>query len=94
LTPCASKDAELAQQLATEANTAPDNADLEAVADRLERTIAEADPRQAKAVLRVLIKDLRVNARSEILPTYRIVTPEVCALPSSVGRYWARTRDP
>jgi site-specific DNA recombinase len=79
------QDAELAQQLATEAATAPDTADLEAVADQLERTIAEADPKQAKALLRLLIKDLRVNGRSEILPTYRIVTPEVCGLPSPVG---------
>jgi site-specific DNA recombinase len=79
------QDAELAQQLAAEVDTAPDGADLEAVADQLERTIAEADPRQAKALLRLLIKDLRVNGRSEILPTYRIITPEVCALPSSVG---------
>jgi hypothetical protein len=39
-----------------------------------------------QALLRLLIKDLRVNGRSEILPTYRIVTPEVCALPSSVER--------
>jgi len=75
--------AELARQLAQEAATPPDSADLEAVADQLERTIAEADPRQAKALLRLLIKDLRVNGRSEILPTYRIVMPEVCALPSS-----------
>jgi hypothetical protein len=28
-----------------------------------------------------LIADLRVNGRSEILPTYRVVTPEVCARP-------------
>ena len=67
------------------AHLGSDTADLQAVADRLERTIAEADPRQAKALLRLLIKDLRVNGRSEILPTYRVVTPEVCALPSSVG---------
>ena len=79
------QDAELAQQLAAEAATAPNSADLEAVADQLERTIAEAEPRQAKALLRLLIKDLRVNGRSEILPTYRIITPEVCAVPSSVG---------
>jgi site-specific DNA recombinase len=79
------QDAELAQHLAAEADTAPDRADLEAVADQLESTIAEADPKQAKALLRLLIKDLRVNGRSEILPTYRVITPEVCALPSSVG---------
>ena len=79
------QDAELVQQLAPEATSATDTADLEAVADQLERTIAEADPKQAKALLRLLIKDLRVNGRAEILPTYRILTPEVCALPSSVG---------
>jgi site-specific DNA recombinase len=78
------QNAELAQPLAAEANTAPDSADLEAVADQLERTITEADPRQAKALLRLLIKDLRVNGRSDILPTDRIITPEVCTLPSSV----------
>jgi hypothetical protein len=55
------------------------------VADNLETIIAAADPRQAKALLRLLIKDLRVNTRSEILPTYRVITPAVCALPSSVG---------
>ncbi len=79
------QDADLAQQLATEADTTPDSADLEAVADQLERTIADADPKQAKALLRLLIKDLCANGKSEILPTYRVVTPEVCALPSSVG---------
>ncbi len=79
------QDADLAKQLGAEAATEPGSADLEAVADQLERTIAEADTKQAKALLRLLIKDLRVNGRSEILPTYRILTPEVCALPSSVG---------
>jgi site-specific DNA recombinase len=80
------QDASLAQELAPEADTTPETTDLAAIADRLEQTIAEADPKEAKALLRVLIKDLRVNGRSEILPTYRIVTPEVCALPSSVDR--------
>jgi hypothetical protein len=42
-------------------------------------------PSRRKPLLRLLIKDLRVNGRSEILPIYRIVTTEVCALPSSVG---------
>jgi site-specific DNA recombinase len=79
------QDAELGQQLAPQATTSPDAAELAAVADNLETTIAAADPRQAKALLRLLIKDLRVNARSEILPTYRVVTPAVCALTSSVG---------
>jgi site-specific DNA recombinase len=79
------QDAELGRTLATQAHTAPDAAALAAVADELERTIAEADPKQAKALLRLLIKELKVNARSEILATYRVVTDAVCALPSSVG---------
>jgi site-specific DNA recombinase len=80
------KDAEITQQLAPQAATSPDTAELAAVADNLETTIATAEPRQAKALLRLLIKDLRVKSRSEILPTYRVVTPAVCALPSSVER--------
>jgi hypothetical protein len=42
-------------------------------------------PKQAKALLRLLIKDLRINGRREILPTYRVLNDAVCALPSSVG---------
>jgi site-specific DNA recombinase len=79
------QDYELTQKLAPQPPTSPDAAELAAVADNLETTIANAEPRQAKALLRLLIKDLHVSARSEILPTYRIVTPAVCALPSSVG---------
>jgi hypothetical protein len=74
-----------AEVLVAAAAVEGDDAD-EFVANRLEHTIAEADPRQAKALLRLLIKALRVNGRSEILPTYRVVTPEVCALPGSVER--------
>jgi hypothetical protein len=33
--------------------------------------LAAGDPKQAKALLRLLIKELRVNGREEILPTYR-----------------------
>jgi site-specific DNA recombinase len=80
------QDAQLAEQLAPQAATSPDRADLAAVADNLETTIATAEPQQAKALLRLLIKDLRVNARSEILPIYRVVTPAVCAPLRSVER--------
>jgi site-specific DNA recombinase len=79
------QDDALAEQLASQAHTTPDRADLGAVATRLEDVIASGEPKQAKALLRLLIKDLRVNGRSEILPTYRVVTDAVCALPSSVG---------
>ena len=51
----------------------------------LETTIATADPRQAKALLRLVVKDLRVNGRADILPTYRVVTDAVCELTGSVG---------
>ena len=75
---------ELAAKLADPADTF-DPAALAAVADRLRDTLALGEPEQTKALLRLLIKELRVNGRSEILPTYRVVTPEVCATPSSVG---------
>ena len=63
-----------------------DSTALGAVADNLERVIASGSPEKAKALLRLLIAELRVNGRSEILPTYRVVTPEVCATTSSVER--------
>ena len=80
----ASRNTTLAAQLADPADTL-DPAALAAVADRLRDTLATGEPEQTKALLRLLIKELRVNGRSEILPTYRVVTPEVCATPSSVG---------
>jgi hypothetical protein len=33
-----------------------------------------------------LIEEGRVNSRAEILPTYRLVTPEVCAMSEKVER--------
>jgi site-specific DNA recombinase len=74
----------LNHQLADPADTL-DPAALNAVADKLRDTLTTGEPEPTKALLRLLIKELRVNGRSEILPTYRIVTPEVCATPSSVG---------
>jgi site-specific DNA recombinase len=76
--------AELALEAPHEATRAPTGADLAAVADELERVIAEADPQKAKALLRLLIEELRVNCRKEILPTYRVVTPAVCAMSEKV----------
>jgi hypothetical protein len=56
-------------------------------------------PNTPKALLRILIQELRVNSRAEILPTYRIVTPMVCATTSSVelaglepATSWVRSR--
>ena len=79
------QDLALGEDIATREPTTPEAADLAGVAEQLEDVIGAGDPKQAKALLRLLIKDLRVNGRREILPTYRVVAPEVCALPSSVG---------
>lgn len=58
---------------------------MQAVADELGATIAHGDLDQAKALLRILIAKLHVNSRSEILPTYRLNAPTVCAQRSPVG---------
>jgi hypothetical protein len=62
-----------------------ENGDLDA--GRLQTRLAELEARLAslRDQRRGLIKELRINGRSEILPTYRVVTPEVCATTSSVG---------
>jgi len=41
------------------------------------RVVATGDSDQAKALLRILIAELQVNSRAEILPTYRAATPTV-----------------
>ena len=87
------QDQALARELAADAPTTPDTAALHAVADQLDHVIANGDPDQTKALLRILIADLRINSRAEILPTYRVGAPVVCAPTSSVERYWARTSD-
>ena len=53
--------------------------------DGFVHVIANGDTDQTKALLRILIADLRVNSRREILPTYRVGAPVVCAQTSSVG---------
>jgi site-specific DNA recombinase len=78
------QDGQLAHDLAARAPTAPDRAELAALADQLEDLIATGDPDQAKALLRLLIAELRVNGRDEILPTYRVPDAVVCAQRTSV----------
>ena len=87
------QEAELSLPPPHKATPAPTAADLAAVADELERVIAEAEPQRAKALLRPLIDELRVNGRAEILPTYRLVTPAVCAISGKSGANGTRTRD-
>jgi hypothetical protein len=76
----------------TTLHTRPTPADLAATAGQLESVIADGEPEQAKALLRILIAELRVNGRHDIQPTYRIITPDrahtagVCATSEKVGR--------
>ncbi len=75
---------------ADEAAHAPTPADLAATASQLESVIADGEPEQAKALLRILIAELRVNGRHDIQPTYRVIAPdrthtaEVCATSGKV----------
>jgi site-specific DNA recombinase len=79
------QDQALALEMAPDEPTTPDRPSLQAVANRLDHTIAHGEPEQAKALLSILIAELRVNSRAEILPTYRLSTPTVCAPTSSMG---------
>jgi hypothetical protein len=81
---CVGQDQSLARELAADIPAIPDTAALRAVADQLGRVIAAGDPDRAKALLRILVAELRVNSRSEVLPTYRVGAPVVCAQTSSV----------
>jgi len=76
--------AELALAAPDEATHAATPALVAEVADLLESVLDDGDPQKAKALLRLLIDELRVNGRAEILPTYRLVTPEVCAMSEKV----------
>jgi len=51
----------------------------------LEDVIAEANPQKTKPLLRLLIDELRVNSRAEILPTYRLITPTVFCYRGRLG---------
>lgn len=81
--------------LASEASDAmpePTAAGLNHAADQLDRIIASGEPEKTKALLRLLIAELRVNSKADIQPTYRVLTPDrfltagVCATSGKVGR--------
>jgi site-specific DNA recombinase len=75
------KDQALALEMVADAPKTPDTATLQAVADQLDHVIAHGEPEQAKALLAILIADLQINGRAEVLPTYRVGAPTVCAPP-------------
>ncbi|HKS78084.1 MAG TPA: recombinase family protein [Gaiellaceae bacterium] len=78
------QEAELSLAAPHEAAQAATAAEVAEIANVLEAVASEGDPRKAKALLQLLIEELRVNSRAEILPTYRLVTPEVCAMSEKV----------
>jgi site-specific DNA recombinase len=80
------REAELSLSTPDEPGRGPTPADLAAVADQLEHVIAEGEPQKTKALLRLLIQELRVDGRAHIQPTYRLVTPKVCATSEKVER--------
>jgi hypothetical protein len=66
----------LADDGTDEAAHTPTAADLAAAASRLETVIADGEPERAKALLRILIAELRVNGRHDIQPTYRMIASD------------------
>jgi hypothetical protein len=61
-------------------------------ADRLDKVLAQGEPEQTKALLRILIAELRVNSKTDPHPTYRIVVPGACATSGKWrGPYVAQT---
>ena len=46
--------------------------------------MTNAEPQQAKALLRHLIAELKVESRAKIQPSYRVITPAVCATSEKV----------
>jgi site-specific DNA recombinase len=77
------QEAQLTRRLATHAHPPPNTAALAALVDQLEDIIASESPEQAKELLRLLVKEIRVHNRRRILPTYRIPAT-VRAIPSKV----------
>lgn len=78
------READLNARLATQAHTPPDGAALRGLADQLEAIVADENPEQAKELLRLLVKEIRVHDRRRIIPTYRIPAA-VRATPRKVG---------
>ncbi len=79
------QEADLARRLAAHAHTPPDGAALAGLADQVDEIVASESPEQAKELLRLLVKEVRVHNRRRIIPVYR-VPMAVRAIPSKVER--------
>lgn len=76
---------DLTRRVGTNARTAPDGTALAGLANQLDEIIANGNPEQAKELLRLLVKEIRVlHNRRRIVPTYR-VPAAVRAIPPKVG---------
>jgi site-specific DNA recombinase len=84
LTELRGQQAELVASTPDEGTHAPTRAELAAIADDLDDLLAKAEPQQAKALLRQLIAELKVESRAKIQPTYRVLDPAVCATSEKV----------
>jgi hypothetical protein len=73
--------------------TTPDAAELAAVAENLDLTIARAEPRQAKALLRA---DQKPPRQRQVGDSPHLPRRHARGLRTAKfsGRYWARTSDP
>jgi site-specific DNA recombinase len=78
------QEADLDRTSAIQAHTSPDAAALAGLADQLDEILANESPEQAKELLRLLIKEIRVHNRRRVVPTYR-VPAAVRAMPRKVG---------
>jgi site-specific DNA recombinase len=76
---------ELSLQSPQHAAPTPTQAELSAVAGQLEHVIATTPAPEAKALLRVLIAEVRVNKKTDIRPTYRVTIPDAEAPPFCRG---------
>jgi hypothetical protein len=74
------EEAALASKAAEEPSQAPSAADVAEWAAELSTLLRAGSAQQRKALFRLLIKELRVMSREEILPTYRV--PPVVRAPN------------
>jgi site-specific DNA recombinase len=68
----AAEEASLAQRSAEGASEAPSAVDVADWAKELSTLLRSGTPQQRKALFRLLVKELRVMSREEILPTYKV----------------------
>ena len=78
--------AELSLSTPHAATQAPTAVELANVAEQLEKLLTRGEPEKAKALIRELVAELKVNGKTEILPSYYLNAAPVCATSEKVGR--------